>query len=110
MATAACNGQGATSKVIARNSDVIAQLDRAIQYSRDGSVLIRDVAGYWMPSLKRGMTAGMTQHSRGVIAPELYFIFRASDMRGRREGRVSTDTRGPRALRKARGGTTASAG
>jgi hypothetical protein len=42
-------------------------------------------------------------HSRGVIAPELCFIFRTSDMRGRREGRVSTDTRGPRATKKARG-------
>jgi hypothetical protein len=41
--------------------------------------------------------------TRGVVAPELCFRFALSAMRGRREGRVSTDTRGPRATKKARG-------
>jgi hypothetical protein len=59
-------------------SDVIARLDRAIQYAKAHPLEHRG-SGYWMPGIKWGMTAeSMTsifqeklQRSRGAIASEL---------------------------------------
>src|SRR5262249_23318045 len=48
--------------------------------------------------------------SRGTIVSESCMNLGPSDLRGRREGRVSTDTHGPRAIKKHGEGTTGSAG
>src|SRR5262249_52460790 len=90
--------------------DVIARLDRAIQYSRDGGVSLRSRGVLDCP-LSRAMTVralirvlaarSRPSFSRNSVPP-VY--------RGRREGRVPADTHGPRAIKKHGEGTTGSAG
>src|SRR5262245_33371742 len=55
------NNQRASRRVVAR-------LDRAIKYS---SCFRRKATAYWMPRLKRGMTAegDMSPYSRGTMRP-----------------------------------------
>ena len=51
----------------------------------------------------------MHERSRGALRPSLASKLSLLENRGRREGRVSTDTRGPRAIKKHGEGTTGSA-
>jgi hypothetical protein len=91
------------------------RLRRAIQYS-EIDVVDRDASAYWVPRLRGGMTTKRVPAAERVAATaagrtlafsrhELSELFESNhplEGRGRREDRVSADTRGPRAAKSTR--------